>query len=716
MATRRKQGDPRRAPSTAPYLDPSNDVAVRAQDLIARLTLEEKVSQLWHAAPAIPRLGIPAYNWWNEALHGVGRNGRATIFPQAIGLAATWDPELVHTIAGAIGDEARAKYHAALRRNGSTGQYQGLTFWSPNINIFRDPRWGRGQETYGEDPFLTGELGAAFVRGLQGDHPVYLKVAACAKHYAVHSGPERDRHRFDARVSVKDLRETYLPAFRKLVTEAGVESVMGAYNRVNGEPCTANRVLLEDILRGEWGFRGHVVSDCWAIDDLHGGHGFTGDAIESVAVAIKRGCDLECGCLYDHAVRAIERGLLTEADVDRALARTLATRFRLGMFDPPSRVPYRKLPLRVVNSPAHRALAHRAAQESLVLLRNEAQTLPLGEDVKSVFITGPFAADQNVLLGNYNGMSESLTTLLEGIIARVPEGVSVNYRMGCMPTQPNANSMNYAVHEAASCDVIVACLGISPQIEGEEGEAIASPSLGDRDALELPAPQQDFLRKLIATGRRVVLVLCGGSPVALGEFAEQVHAILFVWYPGQEGGRAVGDVLFGVTSPSGRLPITFPRSVDQLPPFEEYGMAGRTYRYMTEEPLYPFGFGLSYTRFEYDGLTVRPNKAGARVSATVRNTGKVEADEVVQVYLTPPPRDVPLPKHYLVAFRRIRLRPGRSARVSFVLPREAFEHVNARGDFILEPGQFRVQVGGCSPGSRGLALGAPAPVKTYLTP
>jgi beta-glucosidase len=693
---------------TAPYLNPSLSIEQRVQDLISRMTLDEKVSQLWYTAPAIERLGIPAYNWWNEALHGVGRSGRATIFPQSIGLGATWDPELIERVASAIGDEARAKYHEAVRRNGYSAQYQGLTFWSPNINIFRDPRWGRGQETYGEDPHLTGEIGAAFVRGLQGDDPRYLKAAACAKHYAVHSGPEKDRHRFDARVSMKDLRETYLPAFKKLVTEANVEAVMGAYNRVNGEPCNASQMLLVDILRGEWGFKGHVVSDCWAVTDFHEGHGFTADAVESVAIAIKRGCDIECGCLYDKAKDAIERDLLTEADIDRSLARTLTTRFKLGMFDPPAKVPFSKTPLRVVNSVRHRELAYEAAHKSLVLLRNEANTLPIGNDVKSMFITGPYAADQNVLLGNYNGMSDTLTTFLAGIIARVPEGMSVNYRMGCMPTQPNANAMNYAVHEAGACDVIVACMGISPQLEGEEGEAIASTTMGDRDDIGLPAPQRDYLRQLIASGKKIVLVLSGGSPIALGEFADQVHAIVFAWYPGQEGGRAVGDVLFGAQSPSGKLPMTFPKGVEQLPAFEDYNMAGRTYRYMTEEPLYPFGFGLSYTAFAYRDLKVAETRKGVKVSVTLANTGPREGEEVVQVYVRQPARETQTPLQTLVAFQRVHLRAGGKRTVSFTLPRSAFEYVNDAGESVFAPGMFTIEIGGCSPGARGLALGAPA--------
>jgi beta-glucosidase len=698
----------------APYLNPNLPIEQRVQDLISRMTLDEKVSQLWYTAPAIERLGIPAYNWWNEALHGVGRSGRATIFPQSIGLGATWDPELIQRVASAIGDEARAKYNEAVRRNGFSAQYQGLTFWSPNINIFRDPRWGRGQETYGEDPHLTGEIGAAFVRGLQGDHPRYLKAAACAKHYAVHSGPEKDRHRFDAQVSNKDLRETYLPAFKKLVTEANVESVMGAYNRVNGEPCNASQLLLVDILRGEWGFKGHVVSDCWAVSDFHDGHGFTADAVESVAIAIKRGCDIECGCLYDRAKEAIERGLLSEDDVNRSLARTLSTRFKLGMFDPPAKVPFSKTPLKVINSARHRELAYEAAHKSIVLLRNVNDTLPITDSVKSMFITGPYAADQNVLLGNYNGMSDTLTSFLAGIIARVPEGMSVNYRLGCMATQPSANAMNYAVGEAGASDVIVACMGISPQLEGEEGEAIASTTLGDRDDIGLPAPQRDYLRQLIATGKKIVLVLSGGSPIALGEFAEQVHAIVFAWYPGQEGGRAVGDVLFGAQSPSGKLPMTFPTGVGQLPPFEDYHMAGRTYRYMTDAPLYPFGFGLGYTTFAYRDLRVTPAKGGARVTVTVANTGKRDGEDVVQVYVRQPARETHTPQRTLVAFKRVRVRAGKTRTVIFALPRNAFEYVNDAGESVFEAGAFTIEAGGCSPGERGVALGAPAGVAAQV--
>ncbi|MFZ1770247.1 MAG: glycoside hydrolase family 3 N-terminal domain-containing protein, partial [Caldilinea sp.] len=412
---------PDQTPSTRPlFLDPAQPLADRVADLVGRMTLEEKLGQLVFNAPAIARLGIPAYNWWGEALHGIARNGRATVFPQAIGMAATWDPNLIERVASAIGDEGRAKYHATLRRYGETGHYQGLTFWSPNVNIFRDPRWGRGQETWGEDPYLTGELGAAFVRGLQGDDPRYLKAAACAKHFAVHSGPESKRHEFDAQVSPRDLHTTYLPAFKKLVTEAKVEAVMGAYNRTNGEACCASELLLVDILRGEWDFQGHVVSDCWALNDLHTTHGLTADGAESAALAVKRGCDLECGQTFEHLGAALERGLLDEIDIDRAVTRIYTTRFKLGMFDPQEQVPFSAIPESVINSDAHRQLAYAAALKSVVLLKNANNILPL-RDLRSLYVLGPTAANAEVLMGNYYGVSESLTTLIEGIVARTPE-------------------------------------------------------------------------------------------------------------------------------------------------------------------------------------------------------------------------------------------------------------------------------------------------------
>ncbi len=704
----------------AVYLDHAQPVGERVRDLLARMTLEEKISQMRHDAAAIPRLGMPAYNFWNEALHGVGRNGRATVFPQAIGMAATWDPALVERIAGAIADEARAKYHTTLQRKGETLIYQGLTFWSPNINIFRDPRWGRGQETWGEDPFLTGEMGAAFVRGLQGDHPTYLKTAACAKHFAVHSGPEQARHTFDAVVSQRDLHDTYLPAFKKLVTEAGVEAVMGAYNRTNGEPCCASHLLLVDILRGSWGFAGHVVSDCGALTDIYTTHKVTRDGAEAAALALREGCDIGCDSLYaDYLAEAIERGLVAETDVDRALSRTLATRFKLGMFDPPERVPYAATPLSVVGSEAHRQLAHQAAVRSVVLLKNDDHVLPIRDDVRSICVLGPNAASIDALLGNYYGLNESLTTLLEGIVGRVSPEVKVEYRPAVQLTLANRNAVDWSVQVAAGSDLTIACMGLSPLLEGEEGDAMLSTEAGDRSDLGLPAAQVAYLKQIAAAGAKIVLVLCGGSPITLGEVEDLVQAVVFVWYPGQEGGRAVAEVLFGDVAPSGKLPLTFPRSVDQLPPYEDYAMAGRTYRYMTAEPLYPFGFGLSYTRFAYGDLTLDSDHIAVGetlgVRCTVSNAGAVEAEEVVQWYLSDLEASVPVPLHKLVGFQRLRLAPGERRSLEFTIRPEMLALVDEEGQRRLEPGQFRITAGGCSPGARGIALGAPEPVAAMFT-
>lgn len=697
------------------YLDPSGSLQQRVQDLISRMTLDEKISQMRNGASAIPRLGIPAYDYWSEALHGVARNGRATVFPQAIGMAATWDPDLIYRVASAVSDEARAKHHAALRKNGASLIYQGLTFWSPNVNLFRDPRWGRGQETWGEDPYLTGEMGAAFVRGMQGDDPVYLKTAACAKHYAVHSGPEKDRHTFDAVVSKRDLYGTYLPAFKKLVTQAKVEAVMGAYNRTLGEPCNASHLLLEEILRGEWGFAGHVVSDCGALSDIHQHHHVTQDGAESAALALKRGCDIGCDCVYyDHLHEALDRGLVSEADIDRALERTLGTRFKLGMFDPPEMVPYASIPMSVVGSPEHRALAQEAAAKSVVLLKNRGNILPVSEKVRTMCVVGPNAASIDVLLGNYNGMSDTFSTLLEGIVGRIPEGIKLEYRAGCTLTTPGNNPTDWSVYEAANSDLTIACMGLSPLLEGEEGDASLSEQNGDRVTLELPFVQREYVKKMCQMGAKVVLVLTGGSPIALGELEDMVEAIVFVWYPGQEGGKAVADVLFGSQPPSGKLPISFPRSADQLPPFEDYTMAGHTYRYAKWDPLFPFGFGLSYTSFTYTGLrlskTALQSGEALEVTFTLTNTGNRSAEEVVQVYIKDLVASVEVPENYLVAFRRITLDPGESRQVAFTLQPEAMMLFDDDGKQKLEPGAFEITIGGCSPGARGLKLGAPEPV------
>ena len=699
--------------SYSTYLDPNLPISERVQDLLSRLTLNEKLGQFVHSVDGIPRLGIAPYNFWTEGLHGVGRNGRATVFPQAIGMSATWNPALVKAIAAAIGDEGRAKFHEAFRTKGKTDLYQGLTFWSPNINIFRDPRWGRGQETWGEDPFLTGEMGTAYVRGLQGDDPKYLRAAACAKHFAVHSGPEKLRHSFNAKVSRHDLYDTYLPAFKKLVIEAKVEAVMGSYNRVLGEPACASKLLLQDILRGEWGFTGHVVSDCWALSDIHGGHQFTAGPVESAALALKNGCDLSCGCIFEHLGEALEQGLISQADIDLALSRVLTTRFKLGMFDPPDQVPYAATAMSVVGSKKHRDLAYRAALQSMVLLKNRNQVLPIGTQVKSIFVTGPAAASLDVLLGNYYGINDRMISLIEGIVGRIPEGIKLEYRPGCMWTQESAIAYNRAEDEAISADLTIVCAGTSPLMEGEEGESLLTAENGDRAQIELPEVQQKFIRKLAEHGARIVLVLTGGSPIALGEIADMVEAILFVWYPGQEGGRAAASLLFGDASPSGKLTVTFPKATSDLPPFEDYRMNGRTYRYATREPLFPFGFGLSYTCFEYRHLKIIPPIdpiTGVRVAVTLKNTGSVAADEVVQLYLSAIESRLPAPLSQLIAFQRVSLKPGQIKTIRFKVTPEMLMLVDQDGRSKLEPGKYQITAGGCSPGVRGVTLGAPQPV------
>jgi beta-glucosidase len=703
----------------AAYLNTNLPIPERVQDLLSHLTLDEKVAMMNHPAQGVPRLGIPGYNFWSEALHGVARNGRATVFPQAIGMAATWDKDLIHQIASAISDEGRAKYHEALRRNGYTDQYQGLTFWSPNVNIFRDPRWGRGQETWGEDPFFTGEMASEFVKGLQGDDPRYLKAAACAKHYAVHSGPERDRHTFNAIVSKHDLYDTYLPAFKKLVMDAKVESVMGAYNRTLDEPCNGSKLLLEDILRGEWGFEGHVVSDCGALSDFHLNHKITKDAAETVALALRRGCDMGCDHVYSEIPEAIERGLITETDVDRALARTLATRFKLGMFDPAEAVPFTSISMDVVACDAHRQLAYRAAAESIVLLKNKDNILPIKPSARKIFVTGPTATSLEVLLGNYYGFNNQMITLLEGITGRVPEGMGMEYHAGTPLTHPRAIKQSWAPHMAQSADVSIVCVGFTPQLEGEEGESLLTPLNGDRDSISLPASQVNYIKELAIHGTKIVLVLTGGSPIALGEVEDMVDAILFVWYPGMEGGKAVADVLFGDISPAGKLPITFPRSLDQLPAFDDYNMTGRTYRYMTEDPLYPFGFGLSYSDFDYSELQLdRTTLAlgdSLEVSLTLTNCGDRDAAEVAQFYLSDLNASTVVPLHHLVGFERVELKAGESKSLKFMITPEMMSFFDDNGKLALEPGEFRLEVGGCSPGKRGQELGAATPVTAVFT-
>ena len=704
--------------TTFVFRDTSKPLQVRVNNLISQLSLEEKAQQMLDQSPAIPRLGIPAYSWWNEALHGVGRSAPATVFPQAIGLGATFDDALALREATAISDEARAVYNAAIAKNHYV-KYGGLTFWTPNINIFRDPRWGRGQETYGEDPTLTSRLGVAFVRGLQGDNPKYLKVAACAKHYAVHSGPEKLRHEFNAEASPQDLRETYLPAFKALVKTANVEAVMCAYNSTNGEPCCGNSFLLQTVLRKEWGFRGHVVSDCGALDDLYEGHKVVKTKTEAAALALSRGVDLNCGDTYTKLPEAVRQGLIKETQVDSALAILLRTRFKLGLFDGPNATPYDKLGPEVVNSAAHRALAKEVALKSMVLLKNNG-VLPLRPDLGKYFVTGPNATSVEALLGNYYGVNGQMTTILEGLVGAVQPGSQIEYKQGALLDRPNINPIDWTTGEAKQTDAILVVLGITGVLEGEEGESIASPHAGDHLDYNLPQNQIDFLRKLRKGSKTpIIAIVTGGSPMNLSEVHELADAVLLTWYPGEEGGNAVADLVFGKASPSGRLPVTFPQSFAQLPAYESYGMKGRTYRYLEAEPMYPFGYGLSYGKFTYSGLRFSTAKAAknqlVRVTATVTNTGAIASDEVAQLYLTHPAKPgAQTPLFALKDFKRVNLAPGGSATVTFNLTPEMLALINAQGQSVASSGPVTVWVGGSLPTARSLALGAAKPVSAVL--
>jgi beta-glucosidase len=698
-----------------PFQNPDLPASQRVKDLLDRLTLEEKISQMVNESKAIPRLDIPEYNWWGEGLHGVARMGIATVFPQAIGLAASFDTDLIHRVAVAISDEARAKHHESARQ-GYRRQYQGLTEWSPNVNIFRDPRWGRGQETYGEDPYLTGRMGVAFVRGLQGDDPKSLKVVATPKHFAVHSGPEALRHRFDAVVSLKDLRETYLPAFHDCVVEGGAASVMGAYSRVNGEPCCASPTLLGEILRKEWGFKGYVVSDCGAIADLYTGHLVVDSPEKAAALAVKMGCDLECGRVYPALGEAVKRGLIKESEIDASLGRLLEARMKLGMFDPPARSPYGRIPYEKNNSPEHRSLALEAARASLVLLKNEGGFLPLKKDLGCIAVIGPNADDREVLLGNYKGTASPSVTILEGIRKAVSPRTRIFYATGSdivrnedtiWGVKPD-DGFAEALAAAERSDVTVMVLGLNNTLEGEEGGAPLSEWQGDRIRVELPAIQRRLFDAVAKKGRPIVLVLLAGSPLAIPAEHERARAVLYAWYPGEEGGTAVADVLFGDHNPSGRLPVTFVESVDQLPPFTDYAMEGRTYRFMKSRPLYPFGFGLSFTSFTYSDLALDkvfvPAGEPLGVSVKVKNEGKEGGHEVVQLYLSDLESSVRAPLRRLVGFSRVYLDVGESKEVPFTVSARQMALIDGRGKPMLEPGMFRLSAGGRQPDERSRAL------------
>ncbi|HEY3281703.1 MAG TPA: glycoside hydrolase family 3 C-terminal domain-containing protein [Armatimonadota bacterium] len=688
------------------YLNTSLLAKERAADLVSRMTLEEKVSQMVHTAAAIPRLKVPAYDWWNECLHGVGRAGVATVFPQAIGLAAMWDEELHHQIAQVISNEARAKHHEHLRETGGDcAQYYGLTFWSPNINLFRDPRWGRGQETYGEDPYLAGRLGVAFVKGLQGDDPQYLKLVATPKHFAVHSGPEADRHHFDARVNARDLWETYLPHFRAAVQEGEAWSVMPAYNRTNGEACGASRTLLEEILRKEWGFEGYVVSDCGAIADIYEHHKLVETKAEAAALAVANGCDLNCGDTYCALADAVGLGLIPEHTLDRSLRRLFEARFLLGMFDPPEEVPFAQIPYEVNDCEEHRELAREAARESIVLLKNQSNLLPITEDLRRIVVIGPQADDVETLLGNYNGFPSEAVTPLAGIRARAEEaGSEVTWAKGCELVGGDDSGFAEAVEAAKDADLALVILGLSPRLEGEEGEENLIDKGGDRVDIGLPGRQLDLLKAVHATGTPVVLILQSGSALAIPWAKENIPAILCTWYGGEEAGTALAEVLWGDVSPSGRLPVTFYRGIEDLPPFGDYSMhagLGRTYRFFRGEPTFAFGHGLSYTRFEYSNLKMSPPVIHPRecvvVSVMVTNTGMRPSDEVVQLYVGDDEASVPVPIRQLAGFERVALEPGESVRVSFLIGPEQMACYTDEGKPIVEPGRFTVSVGGGQP-------------------
>lgn len=691
------------------YLDESLPAKERAKDLVERMTIEERASQLKYDAPAIERLGIPAYNWWSEGLHGVARAGTATVFPQAIGLAAMFDDAFLQEIGDIVSTEFRAKYNEYVRKN-DRDIYKGLTAWSPNINIFRDPRWGRGHETYGEDPYLTSRMGCAYVRGLQGDGKT-LKVAACAKHFAVHSGPEGLRHEFNAVATPKDMEETYLPAFEACVREAKVESVMGAYNRTNGEPCCGSETLLVKYLRGKWGFDGHVVSDCWAISDFHQFHKVTKTATESAALAIKNGCDVNCGVTYLYLLAAYEEGLIGEEEITRACEHAMTTRIRLGMFD--KHCEYDDIPFEANDTKEHRAVSLKAAEKSAVLLKNDGiLPLDLGK-LRSIAVIGPNANSEAVLRGNYAGTASENVTVLEGIREALPEDVRLYYSEGCHLYKdkveglalPN-DRMSEAVSVAERADVAVVVVGLDATIEGEAGDTGNSEASGDKVDLNLPGYQQKLIEAVAATGTPTVVLLCAGSAIALDKTAECASAILDLWYPGSLGGRAAANLLFGKASPAGKLPLTFYSEKNTLPDFCDYSMKNRTYRYLEEKPMYPFGYGLTYSDTQVTGFRCPETNAPGEdmeVSVTVKNCGETDTDEVVQVYIKD---DSPLAvrNFSLCGFQRVSLKAGEEKEIGMLIPAKAFTAVDEEGNRVYSGSNFRLYAGTNAPDERSVEL------------
>jgi len=679
-----------------PFQDSSLDFEDRAEDLVSRLTLEEKAGLMVHNSKAIERLGVPSYNWWNEALHGVARNGKATVFPQAIGMAATFDNTLIKKVASTISDEARAKHHTAIKLGNRT-RYSGLTFWTPNVNIFRDPRWGRGHETYGEDPYLTSKMGVAFVEGLQGDDPKYLKTAACAKHYVVHSGPEPLRHRFNAIASDRDFRETYLPAFKALV-EADVEAVMCAYNRTNDEACCGSKSLLGTILRDELGFNGHIVSDCWALNDIWKKHKIVPTVEEAAALSVQSGVNLNCGDVYNKLPEAVENGLINESEVDELLKELLMSRFRLGLMDDESIVPFSNLKPEIVNCDEHKALAREVAAKSMVLLKNRNNTLPLRKDLKKLFVTGPIATSTEALLANYHGVSGEYVTFLEGIVDRVSVGTSVEYRKGTDIVNPTFNGFSLAASSPT-----IACIGITSEFEGEEGDAMLSDDNGDRKRIKLPENQINFIHKLrkAAKKRPLIVVITGGSAIPIPEIDSLADAIIFAGYPGEQGGHALADVIFGDYNPAGRLPITFYKSVEDLPDYQNYDMKGRTYRYFEGDPLYEFGYGLSYTTFNYSNIKTNKsrykNKDVIKVCIDVTNSGELDGEEVVQLYVKNVESKLDMPIKSLKGFNRVAIQKGKTKTIDFEFLASELAYWDENNyAWKIEKGAYEIQIGASS--------------------
>lgn len=691
----------------------------RAKELVEQMDLLEKASMLRYDSPIIKRLGIPTYNWWNEALHGVARAGVATVFPQAIGMAAMFDEEYLYQIADVIATESRAKYNEFIKK-GDRDIYKGMTLWAPNINIFRDPRWGRGHETYGEDPYLTTRLGVAFIKGLQGDdHYKYWKAAACAKHFAVHSGPEKDRHSFDAIVSKKDLYETYLPAFEAAVKEGKVAGVMGAYNRVNGEPACGSKVLLRDILREQWKFDGYVVSDCWAIRDFHTEHMVTRTATESAALAINNGCELNCGNTYLHMMQAYNEGLVTERTIAEAAEKLLAIRMKLGLFDEECK--YNNIPYEMNDCEAHHDLALDVARRSMVLLKNN-HILPLElKHINTIGVIGPTANSRKVLEGNYFGTASRYTTFLEGIQDYVEGKARVYYSEGCHLFKNSISGLSWendrlaeALIVAEQSDVVILCLGLDATIEGEQGDTGNAFAAGDKQDLELIGRQQLLLEEVIKIGKPTILVLSSGSAMAINYADEHCDAILETWYPGAEGGKALAQLLFGECSPSGKLPITFYKTTEELPDFNDYSMKGRTYRYMENKPLYPFGYGLNYGKVAVKDVVVKPNikesEMNYEVKVKISNQSDIPTYDVVQVYIKDMESNLAIPNFSLCAFKSIYLSEQDEMEITLEIKQGAFEVVDEEGQRLIDSRHFRLFISTCGPDERSVELTGTKPV------